>query len=437
MRRYGSGRSNRECVRFLAAALSGILAAGFAAPSQSAGAEAAAAAPSTRFQATVFEVRLAPERISDLDARALAARAATAADLQAVLGAIGPTKVLVEADQPVNLAEDYVSIQKEESLAIAARMTDSAAPQSTIRSKRTGAVFKISGQAAGGASEGLIQLHLAAEVAAMGKNAEQVARGVNTMLHRQATQSHKGLIETGRPFVMVSTDAASPDENGLAVALITRVVVGDARPEAAKGGGGGAKPQIPPAPGLSSARFQATVYKLRVPAAKAAQVDANTLTTKAATPEDLLKALAELGRVQTMYQVDQAVGLDAGRILVGANVPVVTGTRQMVSGETIRRMQYQSFGAAFTVSVGPAKDAGRKGADVAVSISGAVPTGKQAGAESGRAPPEAARKMELAYNGPAAFGRPFVFAAVDSTAPDSEGNSTVFVCRAVLGEVRP
>jgi hypothetical protein len=436
MRRYSSGRSNQEWVRFLVVALSGILAAGIAAPSQSAGAEAAAAAPSTRFQATVFEVRLAPERISDLDARALAARAATAADLQAVLGAIGPTKVLVEADQPVNLAEDYVSIQKEEPLAIAARTTDSATPQSPARSQRTGAAFKISGQAAGGASEGLIQLHLAAEVAAMGKNAEQVARGVNTMLPRQATQSHKGLIETGRPFVMVSTDAASPDENGLAVALITRVVVGDARPEAAKGGGG-AKPQILPAPGLSSARFQATVYELRVPAAKAAQVDANTLTAKAATPEDLLKALAELGRVQTMYQVDQAVGLDAGRILIGANVPVVTGTREMVSGETIRRMRYQSFGAAFTVSGGPAKDAGGKGADVEVSISGAVPTGRQAGAESGRAPTQAARKMELAYNGPAAIGRPFVFAAVDSTAPDSEGNSAVFVCRAVLGEVRP
>ena len=66
-------------------------------------APAAAEAPATtRLQATLYEVRVAPESIATLDA----ARLAREADFAKALDALGKKRILYAVDQKVNLAGD-------------------------------------------------------------------------------------------------------------------------------------------------------------------------------------------------------------------------------------------------------------------------------------------------------------------------------------------
>jgi hypothetical protein len=391
-----------------------------------------AAGKTARLRATVFEVHLAPDRIADLDAQALAAKSGTPADLQAALEAFGPTKVLYQADQAVNLLHDQVTLRKDESFVTGSRMTESGQRQDITQTLPVGFRVVLSAGDETGPAPAPRQIGMNIEAAALGKGPRQPALGADAMVVRTASHANRMPVVPGRPIVMVAADAASPDEQGQAVAYVVRTVIGDAP-------SGGAKPAADAGPTADPpiVRFQGTVYEVHVPAAQAGQIDPGALAAKAASAAEFQKSLAQLGRTQPLWAVDQPVGLDSGTIRVSARVPMVTGERPVKGGAMARTVQYIDQGVIFAISGTPAKEPGRKGADVRVTAEAGLAVKSPSETAAPLNPRTAFRNLNMAHNGPVEFGRPFVMLWLDASAPDADGQPVAFICRGVLSEVRP
>src|SRR5207237_1327825 len=79
------------------------------------------------------------------------------------------------------------------------------------------------------------------------------------------------------------------------------------------------KPTLPEA-AAADAHFEATLYRLRCPPERMAEIDASRLTSQAKTPVDLQKAMAALGTVSPQYRTDQGITLH------GSSSAVTLGT---------------------------------------------------------------------------------------------------------------
>jgi len=177
---------------------------------------------SARFQATVYEVRLPGDRITGLDAKALAA----AGDLRKTLEGLGVTKALYQIDQNVDLAESRITIGKDEPMVTATRKTQTGQVINAVRYQSVGAVFQISVKPT---AQGL-HATVAVEVAALTESPSRIMENVPAMTIRNTTMGHDGPVELGRPVVMLSADASSRDADGNAIACVCRVVFSEATP---------------------------------------------------------------------------------------------------------------------------------------------------------------------------------------------------------------
>jgi len=188
---------------------------------------------------------------------------------------------------------------------------------------------------------------------------------------------------------------------------------------------------------LLPARFEATIYEVRVPADRAGELDSSALAAKAPKAEDFAKALAALGPTKIMYTVDQVVNLYRDNIKIGTREPMITNTRKTESGQVINTIQYQEVGAIFVIAGGPPpRDSKRKGIDASVKVELATlsDSGVQIAAD---VKASAMRNVGLTHNGPVEYGRPFVILSVNSTSKDAAGNAVAYVCRGVFTEVAP
>jgi hypothetical protein len=188
--------------------------------------------------------------------------------------------------------------------------------------------------------------------------------------------------------------------------------------------------------GATSARFQATVYEVHIPAAKTGQVDAKALAAQADTPAGLEKALAALGKTKTLYQVDQPVNLARDSINVGTRVPMVTNTRMTEAGTRMNTVQYMQVGALFNLERAAAGAEARKGLDVQLSLEVALLTDTPV--EIGPNVKAAAmRNLRTTHRWAVEPGRPVVMFTIDSSSPDENGNPIALVCRIVLSDLKP
>jgi hypothetical protein len=89
--------------------------------------------------------------------------------------------------------------------------------------------------------------------------------------------------------------------------------------------------------------FEATVFELRVPENRVADLDARTLEAKAATAQSLLKTLEEVGSTKVLYRVDQTVNLFGESINIGTNEPLLTGTQTTPIGATLNTVTYHNI----------------------------------------------------------------------------------------------
>jgi hypothetical protein len=77
-----------------------------------------------RFEAVVYEVEVPENRIADLDAQALEAKAATVRDLATALETFGRAKILYKIDQTANLYGETITLTTTEPMITATRQMD-------------------------------------------------------------------------------------------------------------------------------------------------------------------------------------------------------------------------------------------------------------------------------------------------------------------------
>jgi hypothetical protein len=186
-----------------------------------------------------------------------------------------------------------------------------------------------------------------------------------------------------------------------------------------------------------TAHFEAAVYEVQVPAARAGELDGNTLAAKAATAEDLRKALADLGPTKILYTVDQPVNLYSENIRVGSREPFVTNTRVTETGATLNAVQYQQVGVIIAISAGqPPRDSKRRDPDVQMKIelSALCDSGREIGPGIKAA---IVRSVSIDHSEPLQYGRPFIMLNTSYPPPDEKASPVAYVIRGVFSKVQP
>jgi hypothetical protein len=187
---------------------------------------------------------------------------------------------------------------------------------------------------------------------------------------------------------------------------------------------------------IAPARFEAAVYEVQMPAARAAELDAKALSAKAATAEDLRKALADFGDAKVLYRVDQPVNLYSESITIASREPIITGTRVTELGATINSVQYQQTGLIINISAGaPPKDSKRKGLDVEMRIELAA-LGDSGVDISPKTRAVIIRSVSIDHSEPLQYGRPFVMLNVSYPSKDEKA-AVAYVVRGAFSEVQP
>jgi len=186
------------------------------------------------------------------------------------------------------------------------------------------------------------------------------------------------------------------------------------------------------APDETSARFQATIYEVQLPAEGLGGLNADALVPKAETPDVLEKILADLGDTHVAYAVDQTVSLNEDRIRVSKREPFVTNTRMTQGRAKVNTIQYEDVGVIFQF-VGQ-----RTGADLDVKVDIDMSVLAEVSVEVAEGvSAKAVRTVALGRSGPVYFGRPEVLVAVDASTRTAKAGAVAYVCRLVFDGVEP
>lgn len=180
---------------------------------------------------------------------------------------------------------------------------------------------------------------------------------------------------------------------------------------------------------MLAANFQATFYEVQAAADRVGALDAKALARQAATPEALLKVLAETGNARILYRIDQPVNVYSERITVGSREPVVVGTRKTNTGQAINMISYQNVGVIVRLSAQkPLSEADHPEPNVSMSVELAA----LAHSDIEMAPGQKAvttRTVSIEHSEPLEFGRPLVMLAVSSASSAEQTTPTVYVIR--------
>ncbi len=206
---------------------------------------AVADGPTVSFDATIYDVRIPIDQIGKIDGVVLAAEAAaSAADFEKALAKLGTAQPLYRANQSVRLAGDIISIGTQTPYVTNTQVTASGQTINSISYRSTGAIFSLAGKANGSpvvltadptrprtftntsGPPGRMELDLSIQVSSLSEGTTAISSTVKAPVFRNATMSHKGIVTANQPFVVISADGATVDNNGKAVAYIARVVVG-------------------------------------------------------------------------------------------------------------------------------------------------------------------------------------------------------------------
>jgi len=179
--------------------------------------------PTCAFSATIYDVRLPADKIGLIDRDVLNAAAATPAAFEKALAELGTARPLYHTDQTVRLASDTITIGTQTPIVTSSRMDNNGRALNSIQYQQTGANFAIAGKHD---DADRIECDLQIQLSAVAASSEEIAPNVKASLFRTATMSHKGAVRAKEPFVVLSADAASADENGKAVVYIARITLG-------------------------------------------------------------------------------------------------------------------------------------------------------------------------------------------------------------------
>jgi len=189
----------------------------------------------------------------------------------------------------------------------------------------------------------------------------------------------------------------------------------------------------PSAVGLSAARFQVTIFQVKAHPANAGDLTAAALSARAKTSAELQAALEAVGRVETLYQLDQDIRVRVEeRIRVGSQAPVVVAVRESATAPAVSAVEYRDVGADFRVRVEPpgpdAPAPSRVGLRLTIDltiVSDEVSTATAPAAD-------AIRAVRLAWDEPADLLRPVVLSVVEAPPPEGADSVVAHVAWVVI-----
>ncbi len=157
------------------------------------------------FQATVYEIQAAADRLGALDAKALAARAATAEELLSALASVGTARILYRIDQPVNVYSERITIGGSEPVVTGARMSGTGETVKSITYHNVGVIVRLTAKAPSKESNRRDpDVTMAIQLAALAASNTELAPGVKATATRTLSLEHSEPLEFGRPLVMLS-----------------------------------------------------------------------------------------------------------------------------------------------------------------------------------------------------------------------------------------
>jgi hypothetical protein len=175
-------------------------------------------ATAVRLQVTIYELRVLPAKIGELDAAKLAT-----SDFSKPLPDFGEAKPLYRVDQKVSLSGDRVMMGKEEPMVTNTRTNDRGQRISAFQMANVGAIIEFKADRRGPSS---LQVTSSIEMSAKSDSTTKASEGFTPATIRRVTMSLKGPVTLNEPSVLISADATSLDENQKAIVHVARLVVG-------------------------------------------------------------------------------------------------------------------------------------------------------------------------------------------------------------------
>jgi hypothetical protein len=165
-----------------------------------------------QFQATVYEVEAATNRLPTLDGKALV-RAATPELLLAALRDAGKPKILYRIDQPLNVFSDQVVIRTNKTVVTGTRMGRDGKPINSYTSHNMGVSVRLSAQAPpkNAKREGP-DVTVSFNVAADAPGTTELGLGQMAMSFPMISQEHNEPLELGSPRVMLAMGSPAAAE---------------------------------------------------------------------------------------------------------------------------------------------------------------------------------------------------------------------------------
>ena len=181
-----------------------------------------------QFQATVYEVEAATNRLPALEMRALA-RAATPEQLLASLRDAGQPRVLYRIDQPVNVFSDQVVVRTNKEIVTATRMGHDGEPINSYVSHNMGVSVRLSAQAPpkNAKREGP-DVTVSFNVSAEGPSTTEIGLGQMVQSFPMISQEHNEPLELGRPRLMLAMGSPAAAEQAKPFVYVVRYQFGPA-----------------------------------------------------------------------------------------------------------------------------------------------------------------------------------------------------------------
>lgn len=188
--------------------------------------------PVVRLKAAVYRLALSTENVVRIDAATLA-RAASLAEFDQAVRALGEASVLYRVDQTINLrGRGRIHIAADQPYRTGVVKTKDGRRMTSVSRKDVGVNLKVAGDWVPGSAPKRIHLSLEVEISAIEVSQVEVGDDVASPIFRKVLQYHGGPVELGHPAVLLNLDGACTDESGNAVAFLTRVVLCPAAPQA-------------------------------------------------------------------------------------------------------------------------------------------------------------------------------------------------------------
>ena len=181
-----------------------------------------------QFQATVYEVEAATNRLPALDTSALA-RAATPDLVLAALRDAGNPRVLYLIDQPVNVFSDQVLIRTNKEVVMGTRVGSDGQPINSYTSHNMGVSVRLSAKAPPKSAkrEGP-DVTVSFNVSAEGPGTTEIGLGQMVQSFPMISQEHNEPLDLGRPRLMLAMGSPSAVEQAKPFVYVVRYQFGPA-----------------------------------------------------------------------------------------------------------------------------------------------------------------------------------------------------------------